>query len=210
MTHVEKGARNSYAHGLKRLDDPRNYIFVAPQGIDDGSGAGWANTNGRDLTFTDDMIKAFTDDLCIDKSRIFAGGFSYGGMWSSTLACQRTEVFRALAPQNGSASCSSPKPVAFICFGSNDGTKDSLQKYARGIAKANGCADPNQTMPLPELGSKLHTCTSFDGCPPALPVRFCAFDENHKSTPCDGCGPEEDNGETSWLPGEIWNFFNQF
>jgi hypothetical protein len=51
---------------------------------------------------------------------------------------------------------------------------------------------------------------SFDGCPPAYPVRFCAFDENHKAAPCDGRTDEQDNGDTTWVPGEIWKFYTQF
>lgn len=194
--------------GLKRLDTSRKYIMVAPQGIDNG----WANTDGRDLAFTDDMVKIFKEGLCIDESRIFAGGFSYGGMWSSTLSCQRGNVFRALSPQNGTASCTTPvSKVAFICFGSNDGTKTSLLTLARTHAKNNGCTDAaNQSMPQPEAGSLLHTCTSFTGCPAAYPVRYCAFDQNHKSTPYDGGCAECDDGNKSWLPGEIWKFYEQF
>jgi poly(3-hydroxybutyrate) depolymerase len=192
--------------GLKKLDTPRSAIFVAPQ----GTGNGWANTNGQDTTLLDDIIKTVSDDLCVDTTRIFAGGFSYGGMFSSTLACTRTNVFRALAPQNGSASCASPKPVAFLCSGSNDGSKTSLLSYARGIAKANGCTNPNEDMPQPAAGSKSHICTSFSGCPAAYPVRYCAFDANHKAAPCDGCGPEQDNGNTTWTPAEVWKFYTQF
>jgi hypothetical protein len=194
--------------GLKRLDTSRKYILVAPQGIDNG----WANTDGRDLAFTDDMVKAFKEGLCIDESRIFAGGFSYGGMWSSTLSCQRGNVFRALSPQNGSASCTTPvSKVAFICFGSNDGSKTSLLTLARTHAKNNGCPDAaNQSMPQPEAGSLLHTCTSFTGCPAAFPVRYCAFDQNHKSSPYDGGCAECDDGNKTWVPGEIWKFYEQF
>ena len=56
-------------------------IFVAPDGID----AGWANTNGRDTTLTDDILKQVEEDLCIDTTRVFAQGFSYGGAMSATL-----------------------------------------------------------------------------------------------------------------------------
>ena len=41
-------------------------IFVAPEGID----AGWANTNNRDLKFTDAMLQQIQNDMCIDNSRI--------------------------------------------------------------------------------------------------------------------------------------------
>ena len=56
-------------------------IFVAPDGIDEG----WANTNGRDTTLTDDILKQVEEDLCIDTTRVFAQGFSYGGAMSATI-----------------------------------------------------------------------------------------------------------------------------
>lgn len=192
--------------GLKRLDSPRSAIFVAPQGINNG----WANTNGQDTKLLDDIIETVGDDLCIDTTRIFAGGFSFGGMFSSTLACTKPDVYRALAPQNGSAGCPNAKPVAFLAIGSTDGTNSSLQSYARTIARANGCRDPNQAMPIPTAGSRLHTCTSFTGCPAAYPVRFCAFDEGHKAAPFDGANGDQDDGSKTWVPGEVWNFYTQF
>jgi poly(3-hydroxybutyrate) depolymerase len=180
---------------------------VAPQGIDNG----WAGASTTDAKLLDDIIEAVKNDLCIDTTRIFAVGFSYGAMFSSTLACVRSDVFRALAPQNGSGSCAQPKKVAFIGVGSTDGTNKSLQSYARTIAKANGCSDPaNQEMPIPAAGSRLHTCTSFTGCPPEYPVRFCAFDEGHKSAPYDGANGDLDDGNKTWVPGEVWKFFTQF
>jgi hypothetical protein len=79
---------------------------------------------------------------------------------------------------------------------------------ARTIARNNGCADPDQAAPFPENGSLLHVCTSFEGCDPGLPVRFCAFDQNHKAAPYDGDCAECDSGEE--IPQEIWDFYTQF
>ena len=68
-------------------------IFVAPQGINNG----WANTNGEDVTFTDDMIRMIDNALCVDTTQRFSVGFSYGGAMSYSLACSRPTVFRAVA-----------------------------------------------------------------------------------------------------------------
>jgi hypothetical protein len=61
-------------------------IFVAPE----ASGGLWSAA--ADTTFVDDILKAVEADLCIDTSRIFANGFSYGGAMSYEIACDPSTV----------------------------------------------------------------------------------------------------------------------
>jgi hypothetical protein len=68
-------------------------IFVALEGLD----AGWVNTGGRDVAFTDAILEEVLVDLCIDTTRIFATGFSFGAAMSHALACSRPDVFRGVA-----------------------------------------------------------------------------------------------------------------
>src|SRR6266540_4830513 len=97
-------------------------IFVAPQGI----GNGWANSNGEDVTFTDDMIRLIENDLCVDTTQLFSVGFSYGGAMSYSLACSRATVFRAVAAAPGAISgCSGgTQPIAYMGI---HGVNDSIQ-----------------------------------------------------------------------------------
>jgi hypothetical protein len=191
--------------GLKRIaDSTKTYcIFVAGQGIDNG----WPNTNGRDVEFVDSMVNIICNDLCIDKSRIFSVGFSYGGMMGNTLTCERPDVFRAVASHNGAGSCSkTQKPIAFLGIA---GTieREGVRTTAIRIAKANGCKD---TIPaFPASGSKGHLCTEFQGCNSKYPVKFCAFDAGHKAAPFDG-GGDVDDGNKTWVPGTDWEFFMRF
>jgi polyhydroxybutyrate depolymerase len=48
------------------------------------------------------MVTWATTNYCIDRSRIFSVGMSYGGIMSNTLGCEMGDVFRALAPMSGS------------------------------------------------------------------------------------------------------------
>lgn len=191
-------------YGLKRIaDSTKTYcIFVAGQGI----GNGWPNTNGRDVEFVDSMVSIICNDLCIDKSRIFSVGFSYGGMIGNTLTCERPDVFRAVASHNGAGGCSkTQKPIAFLGIA---GTieREGVRTTAIRIAKANGCKD---TMPaFPASGSKGHLCTEFK-CDSKYPVKFCAFDAGHKAAPFDG-GGDVDDGNKTWVPATDWEFFMRF
>jgi poly(3-hydroxybutyrate) depolymerase len=187
--------------GLKDLADDST-IFVAPDGID----AGWANTNGRDTTLTDDILKAVESDLCIDTTRVFAQGFSYGGAMSATLGCQRADVFRAVVVFAGgisgmSGACTGTSPIAYYgATGTQDSGYSGGQTAVKHFAEVNGCTA--QTLPTPPTGG--HVCVSFQGCSAGHPVRWCPFDDIH--TP----SPKDKGATTTWQPKEVWTFLTQF
>jgi poly(3-hydroxybutyrate) depolymerase len=179
-------------------------IFVAPQGLD----AGWANTGGRDVTLVDDILRAVENDLCVDTSQRFALGFSYGGAMSYALACARPTVFRAVAPIAGAnlSGCSSAsQPVAY--FGIH-GIRDSVLNISQGrsirdtFVRLNGCTAQNP--PEPAQNSGTHISTNYAGCRAGYPVRWAAFDGDHVPLPVDR------NASSSWVAGEVWQFFTQF
>ncbi len=179
-------------------------IFVAPEGIN----AGWENSGGRDVRFTDEMLKQIQNGFCIDNSRIFATGFSYGAGMSNALACARANVFRGVALYAGAqiSGCDGgTTPIAY--FGAH-GIGDSVLNVSTGrslrdrFANNNGCDATNA--PEPAQGSGTHICTSYTGCAEGYPVRWCAFDGDHNPT-------EKDRGQSkSWVPGEAWQFISQF
>ena len=174
-----------------------------------GIGNGWANTNSRDLVFIDDILKQVKTGLCIDTTRMFAGGFSYGGGMSLALACDRPGVFRAIAPQSGSLTLSGckdgSKPTAILAAAGTE-TYASMLTAVQKFAKNNGCTVV--TPPKPAAGSMKHVCTDFTGCKAGYPARWCPFDAGHIAAPTDG--QTSDNGDKTWLPAEIWKFYTQF
>lgn len=193
-------------YGLWQLSN-NSTIFIAPDGLD----AGWANSNGRDVTFTDDILKQVEADLCIDTSRVFANGFSYGASMTNALACARPNVFRAVAAYSGTEGLSgcSGGTTAVAFYGSH-GLQDGTLNVSGGRqirdrwVKQNGCTAQNP--PSPAVGSGVHTCTSYDGCSSGHPVRWCEFDGSHGHDP----SPIDKGQTTTWNPGEVWRFFTQF
>ena len=199
------GAAWSY-YGLREQADDST-IFVAPQGI----GNGWPNSGGQDVTFTDDMVELIQGDLCVDKARVFALGFSYGGGMSYALACARPTVFRAVAVYSGGvlSGCEGgTQPVAYLGI---HGLGDNVLGASGGrsmrdrFVMNNGCTD--QDPPEPNPGSQMHTCTTYQGCTAGYPVRWCAFDGGHTPGVVDGGG---DDGARTWTKTEAWEFFSQF
>ncbi|MET8549291.1 cellulose binding domain-containing protein [Micromonospora zamorensis] len=194
-------------YGLQPLSN-NSTIFVAPQGLN----AGWANTNGRDLTLFDDISRQIESDLCVDTTQRFALGWSYGGAMSYAVACARPTIIRAVTVLSGAnlSGCNGgTQPVAY--FGIH-GTFDSVLNISQGrqlrdtFVRNNGCTA--QSPREPSRGSLTHITTAYAGCRAGYPVQWAAFDGDHTPSPVDGSGSPNDS--RTWTSGEIWRFFGQF
>lgn len=194
-------------YGQKQLSN-NGTIFVAPQGINNG----WANTNGRDVTLVDDLVRLIQGDLCVETSQVFAMGWSYGGAMSYALACARPAVFRAVVVYSGAnlSGCSGgTQPVAY--FGVH-GTRDSVLNVSNGrslrdtFVRNNGCTAQSPREPV--QGSLTHVTTAYVGCRAGFPVQWAAFDGDHVPNPVDGSTVA--SGSRTWTSAEVNTFLAQF
>jgi poly(3-hydroxybutyrate) depolymerase len=190
--------------------DTKNTIFVAP---DAANGAGsWSNT---DVGFTDAILAQLEGDLCIDKTRIFATGFSFGAGMAMALACTRADVFRAVAFFSGADltnSCPTTltKPIAYYASqASEDANGMSPTNPITGemkqaqFAAVNGCTAEPASTTFPAAGQP-HTCTNYKGCSAGHPTEYCVFNGPH------GWEPKDPGQSTSWDAPEAWRFITQF
>lgn len=156
-------------------------IYITPQGlVGSDDNAGWANTNGQDIAFTKAMVSAAQASYCVDNSRIFSAGFSYGGMMSYAVGCEMSDVFRAIAPMSGALysdpSCKGTgHPIAM--WGAH-GANDTFVPTANGraardkILKQNHCG--TETVPIDPS-----PCVSYQGCDAGYPVTWCEWNGEH-------------------------------
>ncbi|HET7544535.1 MAG TPA: Ricin and poly(3-hydroxybutyrate) depolymerase fusion [Polyangiaceae bacterium] len=156
-------------------------IFVTPQGLDaGGNGPGWANTDGVDIAFTKAMLADVKGKYCIDSSRIFSVGFSYGGMMSFALGCEMSDTFRAIAPMSGSLysdfNCKGTGP--HVAMWGSHGTNDTVVPIDDGraardkILKENHCGTTTTPVdPSP--------CVKYEGCDAGYDVTWCEWDGPH-------------------------------
>lgn len=182
-------------------------ILVSPEGLPfSGSNLGWGNTNGRDIEFLEAMLAKFKSELCIDESRIFSTGFSFGGMMSNAVAC--SGLARAVAPMAGNSMVSGcaqgTTPVAYMGFHGDDDTVVAISggEAARDtIASRNHCTEmtmPAETTWCDGAGSTYQPCecVSFQGCDAGFPVTWCQYNGSHMVAPNSAA--------------TIWSFFMQF
>jgi poly(3-hydroxybutyrate) depolymerase len=188
--------------------DSENTVFVAPD-AENGMGS-WSQS---DVELTDAILAELEADLCIDKTRIFATGFSFGGAMSLALACTRADVFRGVAFFSGAdltGSCTGTltKPIAYYASqASGDSSGDPAPTSGRvkqaQFAEVNGCMpEPNATT-FPAAGQP-HSCTEYQGCSAGHPTKYCVFDGPH------GWEPTDPGDSMSWNPPEAWTFITQF
>ncbi|MGB3612075.1 MAG: cellulose binding domain-containing protein [Cellvibrio sp.] len=179
-------------YGLKSLSNG-SAIFVAPDrapGTD-----GWTNTNGRDMDFLRAMLEQIKGSLCIDESRIFSAGWSYGGMMSFAVGREMADTFRAIAPSSGALWTPYTDSGLPMAAWITHGTSDNVVGHSAGVeardlfVRANSCS--NNTVPV-----QPSPCVEYQGCASGYPVVWCSFNGGH-TTP-------------SFYSSGVWNFFSRF
>ncbi len=173
-------------------------IFVYPTGLPNSSGqAAWTLTQtGVDVQFFDALLADVSSKYCVDRTRVYSTGHSYGAMMTNALGCYRSNVLRGIAPVAGmppfgNVTCTGAV-AAWIAHGENDATVDFT---TGGVAsrdlwlKLNTCdatTTPTAVEPSP--------CVAYQGCSDGHPVHWCVHQDDHNWPSFAGAG--------------IWAFFN--
>lgn len=198
--------RSDGAYDFYRLGSlATNAILVAPQGPN--SNGTWGGQ--EDHTFFEDLLTLLKDTLCIDTTRVFSCGFSFGAMYTYSLSTFYQQQLRAVAvyaPANYVIWLPTNKhlPLAYMqTTGMGDNTCPWVQggsqggKFcAIGRAEDNGCDDPT-TLSEWKNGSGQYVEYDYQGCDEGYPVKIVTFGGQHTA------------GE-SWMPQMTWEFFDQF
>ena len=208
--------------GLKRAatDAGDSAIFVAPEGI---GNLPWDYK--RDVVLFDDLLALVDANLCIDDSRVFSTGFSFGAMMSYALSITRQTKLRgvvAMAAANynlpNEPTDTNAAPIAYMgTTGMSDTTcpwgTDTMGGKACNLqhAKDNNCTIPSgNNIPTTTAGSKKYVCYDFAGCKPGYPVKTCTFDGAHTPSSVDDGTSSGDDGLKAFIPPLAWKFMSQF
>ena len=110
------GSDDAGAVGLGLQDVPgaaAASIFVFPRGAPfEDHGIGWDDScHGYDMPFFDDIVASIEADYCVDPTRVFVAGFSWGCDFVTALACCRGDRLGAVAAASCSDEFSDPGDV---------------------------------------------------------------------------------------------------
>jgi polyhydroxybutyrate depolymerase len=171
--------------GLYAKGDSAGFIVVNPQGLTQNGEQTWnaglccsADKDRDDVGYVDAVIAQLEQTLCIDEKRIFATGISNGGFMSHRLACERANVFAAVAPvaaYNTMLTCNPSRAIPIISF---NGTSDIIASYQWSVSSnqawvtRNGC----NPAPTPTFKNGDSHCNTYAGCNGGGQVVFCSVE----------------------------------
>jgi poly(3-hydroxybutyrate) depolymerase len=208
---TSEAVRDQNYYFLKPLANAANEpaIFVAPQ----SDGDTWQQ---KDHALFDDILAFVKANLCIDTTRVFATGFSFGGMITYSLSVNHQKDIRAavgIAPANYNiyVPTKTHEPIAWM---QTTGMGDTTCPWIQGSSTTNGAkfiaiehaADNGCTAMsnIPTWTSGAHVCYDYQGCSTGHPTKVCTFNGGHTNIANDP------GSNTNWIPDESWKFFKQF
>ena len=179
--------------------DAHGFLVVYPQ----GTGQSWnavtccgtaPSSNVDDVKFTGDLLDQLEASLCVDPMRVYAAGYSNGGMFSNRLACELSNRIAAVGPVAGPITvptCTPPRPVPVIEF---HGTSDLVVPYdgnglggAKSVKDAiaewvmiDGCTD---AMPVSVYAKGDASCQAYTACAQGAAVEICTIDSGGHTWP---------------------------
>jgi polyhydroxybutyrate depolymerase len=227
-------------YGLITKSDQEGFIAVFPNGISklkNGMLATWnagnccgsaRDHNVDDVGFVRRIIETVTEQLNVDRRRIFAIGMSNGGMMAYRLACEMPDMFRAVASVAGTDNtreCSPKSPVAVLHIhakndshvlfngGAGDTFRDpslvtdftsvpaSISKWV----KLNECSASSQRV-LDKQGAY---CNLYSSCRDGAGVQLCVTDTGGHSWPGGSKSRGESPSQALSANDAMWEFFKR-
>ena len=151
--------------GFNTVADAHNLLVVYPDGYDkswaDGRGASPADRRHiNDVTFLVGLVNKLQNDYGVAPGHVFVTGMSNGGFMSNRLACERADVFAAVAPVAGTlgvgVACNPSRPVSVW---EAHGTADPLVPFKGGTVRGRGGVSHSIS-----ADSMVDKWRSLDGC----------------------------------------------
>lgn len=233
------GSQQDRFVGWSALGETEGFLAVQPEGPPFPElGRGWEvpqfdiDPERNDVAMVLDLLDHIAANVCIDPNRIYSTGFSLGGIFTSTLICQLSEVIAAGASVAGLShfdACDPTRPVPYLAFyGTDDrvvrfdgqeiGPEGSLERdfwdqaapevFAE-FAEHFGCTEAVDT-----AASASVTLTSYLGCDGDIEMGFYTIEGGGHTWP----GSEEfaasgsQNGVTTMevdATALAWSFFQR-
>ncbi|WP_372517071.1 extracellular catalytic domain type 1 short-chain-length polyhydroxyalkanoate depolymerase [Mycolicibacterium frederiksbergense] len=148
--------------------DAHGFAVVYPDGIDyswaDGRGASMPDRQGvDDVGFISALVDRIVAENGIPRGRVYATGLSAGGFMANRLACERADLFAAIAPVSGTlgtnVGCNPSRPVSVLA---TYGTADPVVPFDGGPMIGRG--GPSTVVSALALVERWR---QIDGCPNA-------------------------------------------
>lgn len=165
----------------------KDFIVAYPAGM--GSGP-YSWHQYENIEFFDAIVTEISENLCIDRDKVFSVGHSLGSYMSNKVSCQRGDVLRAMvgvASDGYNGTCTAPVTSLILHL-----PGDHLASYQGGLnaysykSSQNYCSDNENSL---SLGS-ITGCKQKTSCSLGNSVTFCnsysGYGNDPHSWPKDG------------------------
>lgn len=237
--HMEFQADDA-RYGLIGLSEREGVVVVFPNGyskLASGKFATWnagrccggaRDANVDDVGFIRAVVAHVTQQLNVDRGRVYATGMSNGGLMAYRLACEASDVFRAIAPVAGTDNtqrCAPARPVSVLHIharddthvlfdgGSGPGTPDkskvteftSVPDTVAKWVRLNGCS----TTPQRVLDKPGASCEAYTSCKDGAAVQLCVTDTGGHSWPGASKSRSAPASQAISAVDAMWAFFSR-
>ncbi len=147
--------------------------------------------NAANYKYIQQLMEDLQNRFCIDTRRVFIAGFSMGGFFTNTIACDHSDWFRGFAPiaGGGPGACADGVRSAIMI---HHGTVDDIVDISSGKESRDFWVQQNECAQT--TTSAYEGCESYEGCSEGTPVHWCVGNFNHTIT--------------STTAANIWTFFS--
>ena len=222
----------NYEADFRPISDTAGFILVYPKALEDpndGNSTNWLHkepTNHNDIFFIETLLDTISISYNIDIERVYACGYSLGGMFTYELACQLNSRISAISSVAGAAfvgsfsNCNLTHPTAVLTI---NGTIDGIHPYNGmsgvyfSIAEINNFWGSNNNTDIFPIITQLPNTNISDG----------STLESYSWQNGNGCVSVEElkiiNGDHDWPSPlsfwanqdinaniEVWNFVSKF
>eukprot|EP00930_Biecheleria_cincta_P062477 TRINITY_DN47948_c0_g1_i1.p1 TRINITY_DN47948_c0_g1~~TRINITY_DN47948_c0_g1_i1.p1 ORF type:complete len:473 (+),score=64.24 TRINITY_DN47948_c0_g1_i1:41-1459(+) len=151
----------------------------------DDLACGWfPATFEKDMVLTVAAVQWTKREACVDTDKVFATGFSSGGIFVNHLACAAAHIFRGVAPMSGDFAfepCSPSRPISYVsvCGSMDDGAfcQFGQAHTAQRFSKLYNCSGTGpHDGPVRMRLSATTTCKLWDSCEGNNFVEYCRIE----------------------------------
>jgi polyhydroxybutyrate depolymerase len=157
---TSNGSQQERLTNFDAVADADGFVVAYPDGINRSWAAGPGKPDVDDVGFLTALADKLRTQYGIDPGHVFAMGMSNGGFMSNRLACDRADLFAAIAPVSGtlrtSVACNPSRPVAVLEV---HGTADPIVPFGGGSMVGRGGS--SDVVAAPAMVQRWRTA---DGC----------------------------------------------
>ena len=221
--------------GFDALADREGFAVVYPFGLDGHWNDGRVGNDARDVddvAYISGLIDQLADAYPIDRERVFATGYSNGGLMSYRLGCELASKLAAIAPVCGQVpsvlTCQPARPISLLAINGTDdpivlwnggevrGHRGAIRATAASLelfVRADGCAAEPAITDEPDRDPTDGTTVRrhvYSGCGAGTAVELVEIDHGGHTWPGTSRRlPAEDGLLSRELDAssDIWRFF---